>query len=338
VLPLLAVLAAALVAGCSASGASTMLHADSDSLDIPAFDTLTVRQVVDTARHAHARGARASAPRLDAQAEAMGSTMTFLARFQNAFLAAGRGKRVLVDLGRIGAKVKTPEDRRAFEAAAAALSPVRVGDRFRIHGPWGSDDAVVTGFDVWNGRIVATLAVPPLLDRLARAPAPLVALATHADSAEPAAVDSCARDSAGGTLAARLPALRDSLARVANADTAGFPPRLVSKRRVEVTEAVGCFGAGRALLFATTVGGAYEKVHERAVLVDTAGTVMPLRVSDLRFKAHQALRALDADGDGVDDIAALGHAARTGGTVLLRLDPEKRRLDYIVSGFAWENY
>ena len=63
-----------------------------------------------------------------------------------------------------------------------------------------------------------------------------------------------------------------------------------------------------------------------------------LAVNDLRFKTHEALRAFDADGDGVDDVAALGRAERSGGTVVLRLDPDKRRLTYIASGFAWETF
>jgi hypothetical protein len=40
----------------------------------------------------------------------------------------------------------------------------------------------------------------------------------------------------------------------------------------------------------------------------------------------------------VDDVAALGRAERSGGTVVLRLDPDKRRLTYVMSGFAWETF
>ncbi|HEX6533468.1 MAG TPA: hypothetical protein VF041_02660 [Gemmatimonadaceae bacterium] len=322
--------------GCSASGASNMSSAD--SLDIPAFDSISVRNVTDTARAMQAAVPRASTPRLTPLADSIGASMTFLATFQRAFVAAGRAKRLLVDIGRLNTKVTTPDERRAFVEAATALAPLRVGDRLRLRGPWGSDDALVTGYDQWNGRIVATLEVPPRVDSLARGKPPLVALAIRADSAEPATVDSCARDSVSGPLALRVSVLRDSLANAAGADTASFPPRLAASRRVAVGQAVGCFGAGRVVLFATTIGGAYEHVRERAVLVDTAGTALPLRVSDLRFKAHEPLRVFDADGDGVDDIAALGHAERTGGTVILHLDPSRQRLDYVMSGFAWENY
>jgi hypothetical protein len=61
-------------------------------------------------------------------------------------------------------------------------------------------------------------------------------------------------------------------------------------------------------------------------------------VSDIRFKAHEALRAFDADGDGVDDLAAKGRGERMGGTVVLRLDPAKRRLEYLTGGFGWESF
>lgn len=323
-------------AGCTSSRASSMTSAD--SLDIPAFDSVSVRNVADTARAEREAAPRESTPRLSPLADSIGQSMTFLATFQRAFVAAGRAKHLLVDIGRLNTKVATPEQRRAFAEAAAALAPLRPGDRLRLHGPWGSDDALVTGYDQWNGRIVATLEVAPRVDSLARGKAPLVALAIRADSAEPAMVDSCARDSVSGPLALRVSVLRDSLAGAAGADTATFPARLAASRRVAVGQVVGCFGAGRVVLFATTIGGAYEHVREHAVLVDTAGTALPLRVSDLRFKAHEPIRAFDADGDGVDDIAAVGHAERTGGTVILRLDPGKRRLDYIMSGFAWESY
>jgi hypothetical protein len=91
-------------------------------------------------------------------------------------------------------------------------------------------------------------------------------------------------------------------------------------------------------MFIAQSAGDYEYYHELAVLVDTAGAVTPLKVNDLRFKVHEALRALDADGDGIDDIALRGHAPRIGGTVILRLDPAKKRLDYLGGGFAWETY
>jgi hypothetical protein len=105
-----------------------------------------------------------------------------------------------------------------------------------------------------------------------------------------------------------------------------------------VTRLAGCFGDYDAIVFASLAASARDPAREIAVLLDSSGKAAPLSVSDLRFKTHEALRAFDADGDGVDDVAALGRAPRSGGTVLLRLDPEKRRLVYIASGFAWENF
>jgi hypothetical protein len=37
-------------------------------------------------------------------------------------------------------------------------------------------------------------------------------------------------------------------------------------------------------------------------------------------------------------VALRGRAPRIGGTVILRLDPVKKRLDYVVGGFAWESF
>jgi hypothetical protein len=44
------------------------------------------------------------------------------------------------------------------------------------------------------------------------------------------------------------------------------------------------------------------------------------------------------DGDGIDDVSAIGRGELTGGTVLLRLDLAKKRLTYVMSGFAWEDF
>ena len=336
----LALGAVLLLVACEAAGAGRAVRAarvaDTDTLDIPAFDTVTVAHVEDTTR------VRAVAPvrsrELSQLADSLAEYMTFLAKFQSVFVGASRAKHLLLDIGRINAKVATPALHRAYEEAATALSPVRVGDHFRLRGPWGADDAEVTGFGVWNGRMVATLAVPPVVDSLARRKAPLVVLAVRSDSAQPPVVDSCARDSVNATLAARIPLVRDSLVQLLQGDSARFPPRLRAGRRTQTSYAVGCFGRGRVLLIANSSGGGYEVVREHAVLLDTAGTPTALRVGDLRFKAHEVLRVLDADGDGVDDIAVIGRAPRSGGTVVLRLDPARRRLEYLMCGFAWESF
>jgi len=113
---------------------------------------------------------------------------------------------------------------------------------------------------------------------------------------------------------------------------------LMKTLRAQKTQAIGCFGKSRAMLFVAQYAGDYEYYHQIAALVDTAGKVTPLRVNDLRFKVHEALGVLDADGDGVDDIAVRGRAPRIGGTVILRLDQVKKRLDYVDGGFAWETF
>lgn len=319
-------------------------------------------------------------PGLSARADTLADRMTFLATFQRTFVAAARAKRMLLDLGRVDLPVKTPARLRAFEQAAKRLSPVRVGDRFRLYGPWGQSDATVTGYEPWNGRIAATLDVPREVQALARRREPLVALAVredstyaadsaaHADSVaaadsaaraaalqhgDTAAADSlaradslgttaspdrCVRDSVDAMLLTRDTVVEDSLRLLLQADTAGLPPRVRASRRIHITRARGCFGSGRILIFANTAGGLNEITREYTVLIDTAGAALPVRVYDERFKVHEALRVLDADGDGVDDIAAIGRGERTGGTVILRFDPVRRRLVYLMSGFAWENF
>ena len=119
-------------------------------------------------RHAHRCGAR-GLTRARRRSSAWGScspladsiaaTLVFELKTQRNFLAASRAKRVLVDLGRVDAPLKTPQRQRAFQEAVKVLSPVHIGDRFRLHGSWGQDDATVQSFDQWNGRIVGVLAV-----------------------------------------------------------------------------------------------------------------------------------------------------------------------------------
>ena len=65
-------------------------------------------------------------------------------------------------------------------------------------------------------------------------------------------------------------------------------------------------------------------------------SLVPMRFTDLRFHAHDPLYVFDADGDGVDDLAARGLGDRSGGLTIMRLDLAARRFVRLVSGFAWE--
>jgi hypothetical protein len=89
------------------------------------------------------------------------------------------------------------------------------------------------------------------------------------------------------------------------------------------------------LLVVTLLAGNYEYVRQGAVVVSDT-SVTPVAVLDPRFRAHVALHALDADGDGVDDVAMRGRAERMGAMVVLRYNVEEKRLERLTTGFAWE--
>ena len=274
-------------------------------------------------------------------ADSIANQMTFFATFQTTFLAASRAKHLLLDIGRVDAKLKGKARLAAYHAAVQQLSPVKLGDRFVLNGPWGSSEATVTGFDQWHGRIVARLQVPPNVDSLAREKLTLVALAVRADSDSASAptVDSCAhRGPVDSTMLARAAAVRDSLMLILQADTAHMPPDVLKGRKLTSSQIYGCFGSAHVLLFANSAADVNRYTREFAVLIDTTGHVVPLRVADIRFKVHDAIRALDVDGDKVDDVSAIGRGELTGGTVILRLDVAKKRLTYVTSGFAWEDF
>jgi hypothetical protein len=337
-----------------------------------AADTATISRATDTTI-TNAKPGTLRIASLDPLADSISDRMVFYALIQTKFVAATRGKRLLMDLGRYDGTLAGAKQKRAFEEAAKVLSPVHPGDRFVLHGPWGEDSATVTGYSVWNKRIVATLALPALIDSMARSGVTLVALATkivpdsarvdsaRVDSARapapapPAAVappdsivlpDSatvanaltpgCARDSISLELALRISELADSLAVVLEADTAKLTDRLKKSVKVQKSQALGCFGHWRVILLVNQSAGDYEYVHQLGLLVDTAGVAVPLGVRDLRFKAHEVIKAFDADGDGVDDLAVKGYGNRIGATVILHYSPERRRLEYIMEGFAWE--
>jgi hypothetical protein len=336
VAPPLALMAALALSACGESEARSTSVAEAP--DIQAFDSTSLLALPESAMATRDEPA-APRRRLSPLADSIANQVTFLATFQRAFVAAGRKHELLVDIGRIDTKLATPERLRAFREAAAARAPLAVGDRLRLRGPWGESDATVAGYSEWNGRAVVTLDAPPLVDSLAQRVEPMVALALRADSAAPPVADSCdRRGNLSDRLAARAAAVGDSLIAAMRADTAGKPAPGGRPPASRVTRLTGCFGDFDAILFADLAATSRQPARELAVLLDHDGNASPLSVSDLRFKTHEALRAFDADGDGVDDVAALGRADRSGGTVILRLDPDKRRLTYIVSGFAWETF
>ena len=99
----------------------------------------------------------------------------------------------------------------------------------------------------------------------------------------------------------------------------------------------GCFGgADRVLVAAHLRNPTMEWAREVVALVDTLGAVRAVKVNDLRFKVHELLHALDADGDGVDDVATRASTERAGGTTILRYAVKERRFERLAVGFTWE--
>ena len=275
-------------------------------------------------------------PALSPLADTIAQSLVFLPRDQTWFTAAARGKRMLVDLGRVDAEVRKDSARAlAYRQAVASRAPLTVGSRLRLYGPWGADDVTVTGFDTWNGRIVATLDVPAHVDSLASRVEPLPAVAVRTDSAAPSLKPACARDSITPQYRDRLTALRDSIE--LQLRTEAVPPfeRLAASVTVKTTMAHGCYGRGRTLLISSLRAGAHEFVREKILLVAEDGSLVPVRMVASRWRAHEAIYALDADGDGSDDLAVRGSSDRAGGIVVLELQ-EGTRLEKLAGGFNWE--
>ena len=271
------------------------------------------------------------------------------------FVAASRGKRMLLDIGRVDLEVrKDSAVAQAYRTAVAAAAPVPVGTTFTLRAPWGEETVRASAVDTWNGRIVLVLAGSAAMDSAAQGRAPVTASAfrlppARGGSARPGGVDApvappmpadslaCVRTPLAGPLAERVRVLRDSLERVLRA--AGPPPfeRLTRRLSAHSSRVPGCFGEGRVLLAVSLRANGAEWTRERVVLVDSAGRATPLAVDDLRFKVHDLLHAVDADGDGVDDVATIGRTFRAGGTTVLRYDVQRRRLVRLAAGFVWED-
>jgi hypothetical protein len=335
----------ALSGSCTAPGAqSSALTRDPALAEALARDTAVSEPSGDSSapavlRLAGVRRRPDRRPALSPLADTIARSLVFLGRRDDWFTAAARGKRLLLDLGRVDTKVKEPARYAAYLEAVAVLSPVRKGDRFRVHGPWGADSAIINGYDVWNGRIVATLDVPARVNALVRRTAPLVAAAVRTDSAVVTVADTCDRDSLlTDELLTLVSLARDSIEQALRPDSAKLYERLQASIRVTSSVVTGCFADARALLLVTMLAGDYEYVRESAVLVSDSGQVVPLKAWDPRFRAHEALHALDADGDGVDDIATRGYTTRAGSTVVMRLNRLEGRLERLTGGFAWEYF
>jgi hypothetical protein len=287
--------------------------------------------------------ARARQKPLAPLADSIADKLVFPPVTQGWFLAAARGKRMLVDIGRVDVEVRRdPARLAAYKQAVEARTPVPTGTRFRLRGPWGADDATISGFDTWNGRIVATLATSARVDSMAKTIEPLPATAQLVDSASAALDDTtCVRGPIPPALEARMKIVRDSLEQFLKNTEKPPYERLMKSLKSRSTGVGGCFPGGPAIVIATLWAGEYEWVREIVVLLDPAGKPIPLRLRDYRFRGHEAIYALDGDGDGIDDIATRGYGPSLGGTSVLRLvegktPKEPKRLERMATGFAWE--
>ncbi|HEX4933521.1 MAG TPA: hypothetical protein VFV33_10110, partial [Gemmatimonadaceae bacterium] len=301
--------------------------------------------------------------RLSPLADTIAARLVFAPLVQEWFVAAARNKRLVVDLGRVDIDLKKdPARLAAFAQAARATSPFKAGTPLRLHGPWGSAEGTIGDFEPWNGRIVASVRSSPLVDSIARATDPLVVAArrvtatgTGGASATNAASGA---SSTSGTIGANAP--RDGVPTTAcdrTADTAFVAQlrtlaretedslrasddqplyeRLKKSLKVRRSAVPGCFGPARGVVIVTLYAGDYEWVRERVLLVGD-GPPRKATIRDLRFRAHEALHALDADGDGIDDLATRAWTPRGGGTAILTFDPSAARFGRLAQGFAWE--
>ncbi len=325
----------ALLDGCESRGGK----ATADSLDVSADDTAPALPAPVPAQIAASRrSSRIPAP-LSRLADSIAPYLVFAPVGEARFTAASRNGRLLVDIGRVDIRVRSDSAHMAaYREAVEKRSTVEVGSLFRIRGTWGAGDAKAVAVEVWNGRIALRLSGPAEADSLMRARSAVIATAFRADSETPAVSDSCDRAEPPAALpASRLAQVQDSL--LAELRAGAQPPyeRLRGRMREVSSRAVGCFGTSHVALAVSLRAGNVEWVHERIVLVDDAGIVTPLRVSDFRFRAHDLLQAFDADGDGVDDLATRATTERSGATTVLALDLKSRRLTRLTAGFAWED-
>ena len=261
------------------------------------------------------------------------------------FVVAARNKRLLLDIGRVDLEVRQdPRLLALVRRVAARVGPLSHVTHVGVRGTWGEEVDSIAGYDVWNGRAVAVLAASARTDSLLRKNASLVGVATRllvsadtttATTPAPAEL-ACNRDSVPPTLPPRVVLVRDSLVKWVTDSLRPWYP-VSGKLVVRGDTASGCFGAWRALVVVTTRTPAFDWSEERALLVAVDGKVAATRLRDLRLRTHESLVAFDADGDGIDELAARGLAPRMGGQSVLKLDPTTRRFSRLASGFAWES-
>jgi hypothetical protein len=275
--------------------------------------------------------------RLSPLADSISRSLVLAPKTQTWFTAAARSKRLVVDIGRSDVTIGADAERvTAFQEAVRARTPLAPGARVRVRGPWGEDDATVASIGILNGRIIATLTGSARVDSVARRIEPLLATVSPAPDSLPSIRTTCDRSPIDSALTERVAAVRDSVAREIMA--ADWPPyeRLEQSLQIAGSRLVGCFGVGRTLLIVSVRAGGFEWVRERIVVVSDSGAVRPLYTLVYRHRAHDAVAAFDADGDGVDDVAVRAMAGGAGALTILRLEDGKRLIP-MSSGFAWGN-
>jgi hypothetical protein len=307
-----------------------------------------VTQQGDTGSAHHAA---VKSPVLTEAEQRVADGIVFAPRTTPRFLVAARNKRLLLDIGRVDLEMKKDAELLALvRRVSERTGPLARIPLVSVRGTWGQETDSIVGYDVWNGRAVAVLRTTPSTDSLLKRNAPLVGVATvpAADGAPaadtkpaPAAqkepsVPPCVRDSLPPALQARVAVIRDSLVRWMTDSLKSPFPRFVKETKVRGDATTGCFATWRAVVIGTSRTPSLEWNEERALLVSADGTVLPARLRDLRLRAHESLMAFDADGDGIDELAARGLATRMGAQSVLKLEPSTRRFSRYASGFAWE--
>ena len=335
-----------LIAGVAASACAT----DSRAARVPPRDSVApgamempATTVVPQQGDTGARRAAAKRRVLTEAEQRVADGIVFAPTITERFLVAARNKRLLVDVGRVDLQVKQDAELLSLvRRVSGRIGPLSQVTHVRVRGSWGEETDSIVGYDVWNGRAVAVLQPAAVTDSLLKRNLPLVGVATRvrpsADSATTQSappVAACVRDSMPAALATRVAFVRDSLVRWMS-DSVKTAYARGAKLAVRGDTASGCFGAWRALVVVSARTTTFDWSEERALLVTPDGKTATSRLRDLRLRTHEAMVAFDADGDGIDELAARGLAPRMGAQTVLKLDPVTRRFSRFASGFAWE--